>query len=153
MLTTVWRRFFVVWSECNDSVHGNTHATRQAALCQKITHKIHQWFYRRDQLLQSDRMDILQAKFGPTIETADAQIDKDPPHVSLNWLRMYSPILHDGIKLATATAIQGVRRMNKYFPTIRQAGNKRPPKPRYRLLCCAIALTAFDLAPVRGLVQ
>jgi hypothetical protein len=76
-------------------------------------------------------MDILEAKFGPTIETAGAQINNDPPHVSLNWLRMYSPILHDGIKLATATAIQGVRRMNKYFPIIRQAGNKRPPKARY----------------------
>jgi hypothetical protein len=76
-------------------------------------------------------MDILEAKFGPTIETADARIDKDPPHVSLNWLRTYSPILHDGIKLATATALQGVRRMNTYFPTIRQAGNKRPPKPCY----------------------
>jgi hypothetical protein len=44
---------------------------------------------------------------------------------------MCRPILHDGIKLATATAIQGVRRMNQYFLTIRQAGNKRPPKPRY----------------------
>jgi hypothetical protein len=66
-----------------------------------------------------------------TIERADAQINNNPPHVSLNWLRMYSPILHDGIKLATATAIQGVRRMNKYFPIICQAGNKRPPKPRY----------------------
>jgi hypothetical protein len=132
MLTTVWRQFFVVWSERNNTVHGNTHATRQQAdLHQIITREIHQWLYCRDQLLQSGRMDILEAKFGPTIETSDAQINNDPPHVSLNCLRMYSPILHDGIKLATATAIQGVRRMNKYFPIIHQAGNKRPPKPRY----------------------
>jgi hypothetical protein len=124
MLTTVWQQFFVVWSERNDTVHGNTHATRQAALCRKFTREIHQWFYHRDQLLQSGRMDILEARFGPTIETADAQIDNDPPHVSLNWLCMYSSILHDGIKLATATAIQGVQRMNKYFPIIGQAGNK-----------------------------
>jgi hypothetical protein len=118
-------------SQRNNTVHGNTHATRNVALWRKIPREIHQWFYRRDQLLQSDRMDILEAKFGLTIETADAQIDNDPHHVSLNWLRMYSPIIHDGIKLATATAIQGVRRMNKYFPIVRQAGNKRPPKPLY----------------------
>jgi hypothetical protein len=96
MLTTVWRQFFVVWSERNNTIHGNTHATRQAALRQTITCEIHQWFYRRDQLLQSNRMDILEAKFRPAIETADAQVDKDPPHVSLNWLRMYSPILLGG---------------------------------------------------------
>jgi hypothetical protein len=29
---------------------------------------------------------ILEAKCGPTIETADVQIAKDPPHPSLNWL-------------------------------------------------------------------
>jgi hypothetical protein len=44
---------------------------------------------------------------------------------------MYDPILRDGIKLATATALQGVRQMSTYFPTVRQASNKRPPKPRY----------------------
>jgi hypothetical protein len=81
--------------------------------------------------LQSDRIDILEAKFGPTIDTADTQIAKDPPHLSLNWLRMYNPILHDGIKLATAPALQGVRQMSTYFPIVRQASNKRPPKPRY----------------------
>jgi hypothetical protein len=124
MLITVWRQFFVVWSERNATVHRNTHTNRQAALCRKITRKIHQWFYRRDQLLQSDRTDILEAKFGPTIEIADVQIAKDPPHASLNWVRLYSPILHNGIKLATATALQGVRQMNTYFPTTRQAGTK-----------------------------
>jgi hypothetical protein len=127
MLITVWRQFF----ERNATVHGNTHTTRQAALCQKITREIHQWFYHKDQLQQSDRLDILQAKFGPTIDTVDAQIAKDPPHVSLNRLQLYSPILHDGIKLATATALQGVRQLNIYFPTLRQAGTERPPKPRY----------------------
>jgi hypothetical protein len=81
--------------------------------------------------LQSDRINILEVKFGPTIDTTDTQIAKDPPHVSLNWLRMYNPILHDGINLATATALQGVRQMSTYFPTVRQASNKRPPKPRY----------------------
>ncbi len=81
-------------------------------------------------LLQSDHTDILEAKFGPTNNTADTQIAKDPPHVSLNWLRMYNPILHDGIKIATATALQGVRQMSTYFPTVHQASNKRPPKPR-----------------------
>jgi hypothetical protein len=131
MITTVWWQLFVVWSERNATVHGNTHATRQEALCRKITREIHQWFYRKDQLLQSDRIDILEAKFGPTIDTANTQIAKDPPHVSLNWLCMYNPILHDGIKLATATALQGVRQMSTYFPTVRQASNKRPPKPRY----------------------
>jgi hypothetical protein len=55
--------------------------------------------------LQSDRINILEAKFGPTIDTTDTQIAKDPLHVSLNWLRMYNPILHDDIKLATATAL------------------------------------------------
>jgi hypothetical protein len=70
---------------------------------------------------------MLEAIFGPTTDTADAQITKDPPHVSLNWLRLYSPILHNGIKLATATALQkGVQQMNTYFPTLRQAGTKRP---------------------------
>jgi hypothetical protein len=78
MLITVWRQFF----ERNATVHGNTHATRQAALCQKITREIHQWFYHKDQLQQSDRLDILQAKFGPTIDTVDAQIAKDPPRMS-----------------------------------------------------------------------
>jgi hypothetical protein len=131
MITKFWRQFFVVWSERNATVHGNTQATRQEALCRKITREIHHWFYRKDQLLQSDRIDILEAKFGPTIDTADTQTAKDPPHVSLNWLRMYNPILHDGIKLATATALQGVRQMSTYFPTVRQASNKRPPKPHY----------------------
>jgi hypothetical protein len=32
MLTTVWRQFFVVWSERNATVRRNIHATRQAAL-------------------------------------------------------------------------------------------------------------------------
>jgi hypothetical protein len=131
MLTTVWQQFFVVWSKRNATVHGNTHATRQAALRRKITRESHQWFYCKDQLLQSDRIGILEAKFGPTIATADAQIAKDLPHVSLNWLRLYNPILHDGIKLATATALQGVRQLNTYFPTLCQAGTKQPPKPRY----------------------
>jgi hypothetical protein len=53
MPTTVWPQFFVVWSERKDTVHGNTQATRQPALCRKITRGIYQWFYRRDQLLQS----------------------------------------------------------------------------------------------------
>jgi hypothetical protein len=119
MLTTVSRQFFVVW------------LPNKRPFAEKFTCEIHQWIYRRDQLLQSNRMDILEAKFGQTIETADAQINNDPPHVSLNWLRMYSSILHDGIKLATATSIQGVQCMNKYFPIIRQAGTKRPPKPCY----------------------
>jgi hypothetical protein len=104
MLTTVWRQFFLVWSDCNATIHGNIQVTRQAALPREI----HQWFHCGDQLLQSDRIDILEAKYGPTIETADIQIDNNPPHVSLNRLGMYSPILLDGIKLATATAIQGV---------------------------------------------
>jgi hypothetical protein len=94
MITTIWRQFFVVWSERNATVHGSTHANRQAALRRKI-----QWFYRKDQLLQSDRIDIFEAKFGPTIDTANTQIAKDPPHVSLNWLCMYNPILHNGINL------------------------------------------------------
>jgi hypothetical protein len=131
MITTVCRQFFVVWSERDATVHGNTQATRQEALCRKITREIHQWFYRNDQLLQSNRINILEAKFGPTIDTADTQIAKDPPHVSLNWLRMYNPILHDGIKLATATVLQEVRQMSTYFPTVGQASNKRPAKPRY----------------------
>jgi hypothetical protein len=67
MITTIWQQFFVVWSERNATVHGNTHATRQEALCRKITREIHQWFYCKDQLLQSDRINILEAKFGPTI--------------------------------------------------------------------------------------
>jgi hypothetical protein len=108
-----------------------THAARQAALRRKITHEIHKWFDHRDQLLQSDRTDILEAKFGPTIETADVQIAKYPPHASLNWLQMCSPILLDGIKLTNATALQGIQQMSTYFPTIHLAGTKRPPKPQY----------------------
>jgi hypothetical protein len=49
MLTTVWRQSFAVWSERNATIHGNTHATRQAALRRKITSEIYQWFYCRDQ--------------------------------------------------------------------------------------------------------
>ena len=113
-----------MWSEQNATIHGNTHATRQAALHRKITREIHRWFYRQDQLLQTDRTNILEAKYGPTIETADIQIVKDPPHTSLNWLRMYNPILLDGIQLANATALRGVRSLKSYFPTIRQARTK-----------------------------
>jgi hypothetical protein len=101
MLTTVWRQFFNVWSERNATINGNTHATRQAAQRQKITREIHQWIYRREQLLQAKRTNILEAKFGSTIETADIQIARDPPHASLNWLRMYNPVLLDGMKVAS----------------------------------------------------
>jgi hypothetical protein len=131
MLTTVWRQFFDVWSERNATIHGNTHATRQAAQRQKITREIHQWIYRKEQLLQVDGLNILEDKFGPTITTADIQITKDSMHASLNWLRMYSPVLLDGMKVASATALRGVRQMSTYFSVIRQAGTKRPPKPRY----------------------
>ena len=74
MITTVWKQFFEVWSERNATIHGNTHTTRQEALRRKITREIHQWYHRQDQLLQTDRTDILEAKYGPTIETADIQI-------------------------------------------------------------------------------
>ena len=53
-----------------------------------------------DQLLQVDCTNILESKFGSTIKTADIQIAKDPTHASHNWLRMYSPLLLDGMKIA-----------------------------------------------------
>jgi hypothetical protein len=146
MITTVWRQFFVVWSERNATVHGNTQATRQEALRRKMTREINQWFYHKDQLLQSDRIDILEAKFGPTIDTADTQIAKDLPHVSLNWLRMYNPILHDGIKLATATALQGVRQMSTYFPKSARLviNNRLNPAIPASTIPGSTATTGFD---------
>jgi hypothetical protein len=51
-------------------------------------------------LLQVDSTNILEANFASTIKTTDIQIAKDPTHASLDWLRMYSPILLDGLKLA-----------------------------------------------------
>jgi hypothetical protein len=105
MLTAVWQQFFVIWSERNATLHGKTHVPWQEALRRKITHQIHQWFSCKDQLLQTDYIDILEANFGPTIESADVWIAKDPTHASLNWLQMYSPSLLNGIKVANASAL------------------------------------------------
>jgi hypothetical protein len=86
------------------------------------------WCHRRDQLLQTDRINILESKFGPTIETADIQIAMDQPHFLLTLLKIYGPILHDGIKFATATSLQDVHPINTYFHITHPASTKRPPK-------------------------
>jgi hypothetical protein len=68
-------------------------------------------------LLQVNRTNILEAKFGSTIKTADIQIAKDPTHASLNWQRMYSPILLIGMEVTTATTLRGVQQMRPSFPS------------------------------------
>jgi hypothetical protein len=83
-------------------------------------------------LLQVNRTNILEARLGSTIKTVDIQIAKDPTaHASLNWLRIYSPILLDGIKVASATGLWGFRQLSPYFSITCQAGTKQPPKPSY----------------------
>jgi hypothetical protein len=77
-----------------------------SSLLENSIEKIHYWFDRQDQLLNTDNSNILESKSGAIIEMADIQITKDRPHFLLNWLRIYSPILHDaGIKLDTSTSL------------------------------------------------
>ncbi len=45
----------------------------------------------RDQLLQVNPTNILEAKFGSIIETTEIQIARDSNHASLNWLRRVKP--------------------------------------------------------------
>jgi hypothetical protein len=131
VVTTIWTRFFELWTTRNQIVHGvniNDYTTIQKS---KLLDEIKELHSRRASFHRSD-LPFLIAQHDDDSHKIDEFVDQNYVSTLRTWLRMWKPAFNDGAKLAAAQAVVGTGRIYDHFPVVHRVIRNSDPIQRGR---------------------
>jgi signal transduction histidine kinase len=110
LILFVWDKWYTLWKQRNQELHGDDVLTRAAAERKEIQRQL-QDIYQRRQDLEPRVQELLFADVTHHYEV--------PLSVTRNWLAAHTGLIGESMRRVKAKAIQGVRSIRTYFNTIR----------------------------------
>jgi hypothetical protein len=110
-LTILWTKFFVLWKQRYESIHGHDLKTQNQAKQQKLGLEMEMLHSLREQVLEGDTDVFIgnnPAALSQFLETATNT------HVQ-NWIHIWKPFILSSVKSATDLSIRGVHCLSTYF--------------------------------------
>jgi hypothetical protein len=108
VVSTIWTRFFELWTAWNQIVHGvntNNYTTIQKS---KLVDEIKELHSRWSSFCRSD-LPFLISQHDDDAHKIDEFVKQNYVLTLRTWLRMWKPTFDDGAKLASSQAVLGTR--------------------------------------------
>jgi hypothetical protein len=131
VVTTLWTRFFELWAERNTLVHGASINDVTAVQKSKLLAELQDLHSRRDSFHHSDLPFLIAPSDADTQKLVDF-VDTNYVSTIRTWLRMWTPTLEDGARLASAQTVQGTGRIFDHFPVVHRVLRNKDPIHRGR---------------------
>jgi hypothetical protein len=132
LIRFVWDKWYTLWKQRNQELHGRNVATRMAAESKEVRRQLNDIYMRRQQL-EPRIQDLLFEEVEQHYEVSTA--------VTKNWLRINSGLFRDSMRRVKTKAIQGVRLIRTYLHLY---GNLR-----YRATVWTVAAILSEVVPIR----
>jgi hypothetical protein len=110
LILFVWDKWYTLWKQRNQDLHGVDVATRAEAERKEIRRQL-QDIYQRRHDLEPRVQDLLFANVEQHYEV--------PTFITKNWLASHTGLIRESLRRVKAKAIQGVRSIRTYFNPIR----------------------------------
>lgn len=110
LILFVWDKWYTLWKQRNQELHGVNELTRAAAERKDVRRQL-QEIYQHRQDLEPRVQELLFANVDRHYEV--------PTSVTRNWLAAHTGLIRESMKRVHAKAIQGVRSIRTYFQPIR----------------------------------
>jgi hypothetical protein len=106
----IWKQWRVLWEMRNQVIHGRNLAEQATIQRRTAISELRAIYLLREEMLPGDRC-ILMA----TVE----QHAEKPTLILKNWIHTFKPTVIHSVKIATQSALRGVRSLTEYFRPLR----------------------------------
>lgn len=131
VVTTLWTRFFELWTDRNTIVHGVDVSDYTAIQKSKLLEELKELHSRRESFHHSD-LPFLIAQTDEDTQKLDDYVSQNYVSTIRTWLRMWTPTFEDGAKIASTQATHGTRNITDHFPVLHRVLRNRDPNDRGR---------------------
>ena len=106
LVTVLWDQWYTLWEERNQDLHGRDNQQRQSNLRREVHRQLSN-IYAKKHFLDPKVRSLL-------LRDPEAHATQ-PLQVTVNWLRMNTPIFKENVRKVRRMALEGVRSIRTYF--------------------------------------